>query len=197
MIELNEQKIAEALEALNAGQVIVFPTETSYGIGCDATNADAVARIFAIKGRPSGKGLPVLIPDMAAADSFVSMSAKARDLAQKYWPGALNIVAPIAAGSPIAEACSQDGFQSVRVSSHPFTSILVHRFGKPIVATSANVSGDEPIFDPKLARELFRDRPGKPNLILDGGVIPVRPGSTTVKVVGNEVTILRQGEVEI
>ncbi|MCH8049129.1 threonylcarbamoyl-AMP synthase [Patescibacteria group bacterium] len=191
------KQIEEALQALRDGKIIVYPTETSYGLGCDATNEEAVEKIFKMKGREAGKGLPLILPSRESALQFVEFSSKAASLADKYWPGPLNIIASVKKGSPIAPACSQDGTQSVRLSSHPFTSTLAKRFGKPLVATSANVAGAEAIYDVADIERVFSDRPVQPDLIVDGGVLPKVPASTTVKMVGDKVVVVRQGQIAI
>ena len=195
MIEIDEQQIQKALDALEKGGVIVMPTETSYGLGCDATNPAAVARVFEIKGRPENKGLPVLIVEPSQAEEFVYVSDKARELMKRYWPGDLNLVLPVREESSIAVACNEEGAQSVRVSSHPIASTLVRRFGKPITASSANLSGQEPVFDIARVRELFKDQPKQPDFILDGGRLREQPASTIVKIEGDDNEILRQGRV--
>ncbi len=197
MLQITSQDIDRALECLQGGGVIVFPTETSYGIGCDATNDFAVARVFAIKGRPEGKGTPLLIPDRQSSRSYIKVSNKAIGLMDKHWPGALNIIGPIADNSPVCNRCSQDDTQSVRVSSHPFCATLARRFGKPIVASSANVSGQDAIYSITDVNNIFSQRPDKPDCIIDGGNLPNLPASTTVKVIGDNVEVVRQGSVEI
>ncbi|MFH1631887.1 MAG: L-threonylcarbamoyladenylate synthase [bacterium] len=197
MLQITSEQIEQALKVLRRGGVVVFPTETSYGLGCDATNESAVSRIFEIKGREGGKGLPVLIPSVDSASDFVDLSEAARDLASRFWPGALNIIAPVAEGSSIVERCGQDGTQSVRVSSHPFATTLTHQLGKPLVATSANVSGSGDVYSVRDVKANFRDRPQKPDLFIDGGDLPASPPSTTVKIVGDEVEVIRQGSVLI
>lgn len=197
MYQFTQKQFDEALQVLQNGGVLVFPTETSYGIGCDATNPEAVAKVFEIKGRPEGKGTPVLIPSVDSTGEFVELSKTAQDLARRFWPGGLNIVAPIATGSTIAEQCAQDGTQSIRVSSHPFAATLVRRFGKPIVATSANVSGEPALYEAKAVKESFAGRDMKPDLIIDAGRLPENVPSTTVKVTGERVEVLRQGLIEV
>lgn len=197
MFQFTEKHFEDAIEVLQNGGVVVFPTETSYGIGCDATNPEAVAKVFAVKARPEGKGTPVLIPSVDSASQFIEMSDAAWDLARRFWPGGLNIVSPIANGSPIASQCSQDGAQSVRVSSHPFTATLVRRFGKPLVATSANLSGEPNLYDAKAVRDAFADREMKPDLIIDAGRLPEHPPSTTVQVTGGEQEVLREGSIKL
>ncbi|MBU4315237.1 threonylcarbamoyl-AMP synthase [Patescibacteria group bacterium] len=197
MLQITAHDIDRALACLQDGGVIVFPTETSYGIGCDATNADAVARVFTIKGRPDDKGTPLIIPDIESALMFIKVSDKARELMDKYWPGALNIIGPVAINSPVSDKCSQDSTQSVRVSSHPFCATLARRLGKPIVASSANISGQDAIYSIEEVKKVFLGRPDKPDCVIDGGNLPNLPASTTVKVIGDNVEIVRQGSVEI
>lgn len=197
MLNITSQDIDRAVECLERGGVIVFPTETSYGIGCDATNADAVARVFLIKGRPDGKGTPLIIPSVESAFGYIEMNDRARELADVYWPGPLNIIGPVKEGSLVVEQCSHSGTQAVRVSSHPFCSILTRRLGKPIVASSANISGKDAIYSVKEVNAAFADRPDKPDCIIDGGDLPELPPSTTVKIEGDKVEVLRQGSVEI
>ncbi len=192
-----ETTLASAVQVLREGGVLVFPTETTYGIGCDARNAEAVARVFAIKGRPTGKGLPVLIPSLAFAESFVEVDDSARALTSRFWPGGVNMALPVKSDSVLSEACAQDGFQSVRVSSHPFAARLVREFNGPVVATSANVSGMDPLYSVESVEANFVDQPDAPDLVVDAGILPPQPPSTIAKIVGGRVQILRQGSVVI
>ncbi|MFA6522387.1 MAG: L-threonylcarbamoyladenylate synthase [Patescibacteria group bacterium] len=194
---ISEDQLQNAIDVLAQGGVIVFPTETSYGLGCDATNAAAVERIFEIKSRDRGKALPVILPGLERASEFVVMSQKAIEFATRYWPGPLNIIAPIAPGSPIAPACGQDGFQSVRVSSHPIAARLARELDRPIVATSANISGQDALYDVALVEASFVHAADNPDLLVDGGVLPQVLASTTVKIVDDAHEILRQGEIHV
>ena len=196
MLQITSEQIDQAVEALKAGKIIVYPTETSYGLGCDATNDAAVRRIFDVKGRPGSKGLPVLIGEATEATKYVDFSETAHTLANAHWPGPLNIIAPIALKSPIASACAQHGTQSLRVSSHPFASILVRRFGKPIVATSANISGQDAIYSVLEVEKVFEGRL-QPDVVIDAGILPFVEASTTVKVIGEHVKLIRQGSIHI
>jgi L-threonylcarbamoyladenylate synthase len=187
--------LAEAVAVLQAGGVLVYPTETSYAVGCDATNDEAVQRVFTIKGRPLGKGTPVIVPsDLDVAD-FVLVTDKLRELADRYWPGPLNIVTERAPASPISVHCETVGTQSVRQSSHPVANELARLLGRPLVATSANLSGDAAIYRLDELKDEFVH--GEPDAIFDGGDLPVVPASTTVRIVGDELTIMRQGAVSL
>ncbi len=197
MLQITVEQIEKALEALEQGQVILFPTETSYGLGCDATNAQAVQRIFDMKGRSSAKGLPVLIASVEAAAMEIDFSDRARKLAEHYWPGALNIIGPIARTSTITDACHESGTQSVRMSSHPFTATLMRRFGKPLTATSANISGQDGMYSVQNAEALFAEQPDRPDVVIDAGVLPGQLASTTVVVADDHVEVIRQGSLVI
>lgn len=197
MLNITSHDIDRALECLERGEVIIFPTETSYGIGCDATNDAAVARVFLIKGRPNDKGTPLIIPSQESAAEYIVINEKAHKLMDRYWPGALNIIGPVKEGSPISPRCAHDETQAVRVSSHPFCATLVRRFGKPIVASSANISGMDAAYSIKEVQKAFAERPDKPDCIIDGGHLPKLPASTTVKILGDQVEVLRQGSVVV
>lgn len=197
MLAVTTEQIDQAVEALRAGKVIVFPTETSYGLGCDATNESAVAKIFRIKNRERLKALPVLIAAESRAKDYIQVSPVVEELMALFWPGPLNIIASINPKSPISDLCSQDGTQSVRVSSHPFTSIFVKRFEKPIVATSANLAGEPAIYSFEEVHNAFDATEEIPDVFINGGDLPKLPASTTVRVIDDRVEVLRQGIVEI
>lgn len=194
-----ENNLDEAVRILRLGGVLIFPTETSYGLGCDATNTLAVEKIFAIKGRtPLVWPFPVLVASYDEAINCVEFSPKAISLAQKFWPGALNLVLPSLPTSLISRQCaSTDGFQSVRVSAHPLVAELVTRFGRPVVATSANLSGQPALYDLAGLELVFGDKSTLIDGVIDVGSLPLSPASTTIKVTGDEVQVLRQGSVII
>lgn len=197
MLRVTTEQMQEALEALENGQVLVFPSETSYGIGCDARNEQAVRHIFEIKGRETAKALPVLIPSIESASQYIKTSPVVEELAKRFWPGPLNIIAPVNEDSPIAAQCAKEGTQSVRVSSHPFVATLVKQFGHPIVATSANISGQDAIYEVDKIRELFSGEL-QPEVFIDGGDLPILPTSTTVKIKDDHhVEVVRQGDIKI
>lgn len=190
---ISPSNLEEAVALLRAGGVLVFPTETSYALGCDATNEQAVAKVFAIKGRPEGKGTPLILPPDVEASTYIAMSDKAEELASQHWPGPLNIIAPRTPMSPVSVRCETDGTQSVRKSSHPIASELARQLGHPLVATSANRSGETSIYRPDELEDEFSGE--LPDALLDGGNLSVVPASTTVKVIGESVELIRQGSI--
>ncbi len=182
------------MEILKAGGVVVFPTETSYGIGCDATNARAVRKVFAIKGRPDGKGTPLIVESLAVAERWGVFSPTAKKLAKNYWPGALTIVAPLPVGSPIAKAVLQDKTIALRVSGNAVARALAKGLGRPLVATSANLSGQPPCYS---VRAFLRQVPQGVDACVDVGALPKRKPTTLVKVIGDTMEVLRQGTIRL
>jgi L-threonylcarbamoyladenylate synthase len=186
--------LEEAVSLLRAGGVLIFPTETSYALGCDATNDQAVARVFAIKGRPGAKGTPIILPPDADPSLYIEFSNKVLELSQQHWPGSLNIISKRAASSPVSTRAETDGTQSVRKTSHPVAAELARLLDRPLVATSANRSGAAAIYRPDEAEDEFFD--GEiPDAIVNNGNLPVVPASTTVKVDGDVLEVIRQGEI--
>lgn len=198
---INKTKLEIAIKALKQGGVIAFPTETSYGLACDMTNKDAVLKVYAIKNRPADKPLSALVSSIEMAEEYVELSEQARKLAKEYWPGALTIIFRATNHeSRITKKLfllPNQNTIAMRVSSHPVAQELVKNLGKPISATSANIAGETNIYDPKELIQQFENNKNKPDLVIDAGVLEQIPPSTIVKVVGEEVEVLRQGSLKI
>lgn len=191
ILRADAQAIALAVDVLAAGGLVAFPTETVYGLGADAGNPAAVARIYAAKGRPSFNPLIAHLADVAAAEREAALPAAARTLATRFWPGPLTLVAPVAATGGVCEL-ARAGLASValRVPAHPVAQALLAAFGRPIVAPSANRSGH---VSPVTAEHVAADLSGKVDLILDGGRTPAGVESTIVSFIGSEPALLRPG----
>lgn len=146
----------EAVRALRGGGLAVYPTETFYALGCLATMHASVERVVAVKGRPAGKPLPVIVADWDMAGSFLLLEGVALDLAHRFWPGPLSIVTRTSAAlSPFAR--DGQGRSAVRMSPHPVATRLCREAGAPLVSSSANLSGRSPVclpadLDPALLR---------------------------------------------
>ncbi len=195
MKKITIDELESAIAILQNGGVLIFPTETSYGLGCDATNKEAVEKIFTLKGRPALVWpFPVIVADLEMAKKYVQFSPRALELANKFWPGPLNIVLPV---SGHLSTKSVDDFQSVRISAHPVASELVKLLGRPLVATSANLSGQPALYDLTDLEVAFGDKLAMIDGVIDVGPLPESPASTTVKVIGDEVQVLRQGSIVI
>ncbi|MDO8582179.1 MAG: L-threonylcarbamoyladenylate synthase [bacterium] len=189
-----KEVLKESVRLLRRGGVVVYPTETSYGIGVDSTKSGAVAKIFRIKGREEGKPLSVLMASKVMAKQYAFFSQDAERLWNAFLPGALTLrVSPkIGAKFPCARA---DGTVGIRVSSHPFARALVRMYGKPITATSANLANEPSLYDPKKIIAVFEKRHARPDLLIDAGLLPKRSASTVVDCIGKSVRLLRKGPI--
>ncbi|MEX2631496.1 MAG: L-threonylcarbamoyladenylate synthase [Tistlia sp.] len=183
--------IERAAAALRSGRLVVFPTETVYGLGGDATDPAAVAAIFAAKGRPSFNPLIAHLPDLEAASREAVFPALAVRLAERFWPGPLTLVLPRRADSRIALLCSA-GLDSValRVPAQPVARALLQAVGRPVAAPSANRSGR---ISPTRAEHAAEELGGAVALYLDDGPTAIGLESTVVSLVGPEPLLLRPG----
>lgn len=174
----DETAIAEAAARLRAGELVAFPTETVYGLGGDAANDRAVARIFAAKGRPAFNPLIAHVPDLAAAEREVVFNACARALAARFWPGPLTLVLPRREDCRIALlACAGLETAAVRAPAHPVAQRLLRLVGRPVAGPSANPSG---AVSPTSAAHVLDGLGGTVALVLDAGPCPIGVESTVL-----------------
>lgn len=182
--------LQRALEILQLGGLVAFPTDTVYGVGALAFDGAAVESIYAAKDRPVEKAIPVLIGD---ADDLAKVSAEvpeiALKLATRFWPGPLTLVMPKHPKLP--EAVSAAPTVGVRIPDHPVARALL-RLAGPMAVTSANLSGQP---SPSTAQEVFAQLGGRIALILDGGKTPGGVPSTVVDCIGVEPQVLRAGAI--
>ncbi len=182
------QALTRSLEILQAGGLVAFPTDTVYGVGALAFNADAVESIYAAKERPNEKAIPVLLGDLADLQKLTLIIPNmALTLAAQFWPGALTLV--IQKHPALPEAVSNISTVGVRVPDHPLARALLRAAG-PLAVTSANRSGQP---SPSTAQEVMAQLGGRVALILDGGKTPGGIPSTVVDCTGAEPKILREG----
>lgn len=186
------EAFTRAVAALKRGAVIVFPTETLYGLGADAFNKTAVERIVSLKGRNPENPIPVIIADREMLNDVVTeVSPVAQKLIERFWPGPLTLVLP-AKKNLSEQLLNRDGGIGIRISSHPLAARLARELGHPLTATSANPSGKEPARTVAEAKGYFSD---KLEIFLDGGRLEGSKGSTVVEIVENNLRIIREGEV--
>jgi L-threonylcarbamoyladenylate synthase len=190
LLSAGRDAVAAAVRVLGSGALVAFPTETVYGLGADATNGEAVARLYAAKGRPRFNPLIAHVADIAAARKLARFDADAETLARTFWPGPLTLVLPKAGGCPVSELATA-GLDTiaVRVPAHPVAHDILAAFGKPVVAPSANRSGH---VSPTTAAHVAADLDGRVDLIVDGGPTRVGVESTIVACLGTP-TLLRPG----
>ena len=181
----------DAIEALRAGELVVYPTETFYGLGADAFSSAALARLFAVKVRDRANPVGLIAADIAMAFSVADqINPWARRLAEAFWPGPLTIVLPARDGIA-PELYGPDGV-AIRVSSNAVARALSAGVGRPITATSANRSGELPATSLKMARKSFGS---KVKVYLEGGMLTASMPSTVVSVSDETWNVLRPGAI--
>jgi L-threonylcarbamoyladenylate synthase len=185
--------IAEAARLIAMGRPVAIPTETVYGLAADATRGEAVAAIYAAKGRPSFNPLIVHVADLDAAESIADLPDAARKLADAFWPGPLTLIAPLKRGAPIAPLATA-GLPTVALRSpaHPAMRDLLQASGRPLAAPSANASGS---ISPTRAEHVFRSLGSEIELVVDAGPTSVGLESTIAAVENAGFRILRPGPI--
>jgi L-threonylcarbamoyladenylate synthase len=189
-----------AADSLRSGGVVIYPTETLYALGCAADNAEACARVAALKGRPEAKPFPLIVADMAGLRELLAPLPQALELdlsllAARFWPGPLSVLLPT---RPDLPALVRDAFglSSVRLSPHPLASELCRCLGGAIVATSANASGQQATADPRQLDPALLS--GAAGAILDQPWPAGGAPSTLVRLLGHRrVAVLRAGAVPV
>jgi len=189
-LKVTDAVIEETAEGLLSGGIIVYPTDTVYGIGCDPFNSTAVARLKRIK-RRGRKPLPLLIGSSEIAEDLGRFSPQARTLADVFWPGQLTLVVREKIRFPESITCSL-GVVGLRVPNHTFLLKLLLHLKTPIIGTSANISGAPPSTTADQAEQQFGS---EVDLILDGGRSRTQRPSTVVDVSTREVRLLRAGAI--
>lgn len=186
-------EVGRAAEALRQGELVILPTETVYGLAADASNSDAVARLFEAKGRPRFNPLIAHVLDMEAAERLALFDARARTLAEAFWPGPLTIVAPVREGAGVSDL-SRAGLDTVavRVPAHPVAQAVLAAFGGPVVAPSANRSGRP---SPTTHADAVEETGAAAAVALDGGPCAVGLESTVVAAMDGRLRLLRPGSV--
>jgi len=185
--------IERAAEILRRGGLVAFPTETVYGLGADAASPQAVAALYAAKGRPRFNPLIAHVATLDAAMREAALPESALRLAERFWPGPLTLVAPAFETGSVCEL-ARAGLASValRIPAHPVTLALIEAFGGPIVAPSANRSGH---VSPVTAAHVMEDLSGRIDLVLDGGRSAEGLESTIVAFLSERPTLLRPGAI--
>jgi len=191
-----ESGIQEAVNFLRAGKIIVYPTDTVYGIGCDALNEKAVLKIARIKKVKEAKPVSVMVRDLEEIKKYSFLGSTNKRILEKLLPGKFTFILPgvkklsnfITGGGPNV------GF---RIPEHPVTQKLTELFENPIVTTSANITGEEPISDPFKIVDRFRDERYQPDLILDFGKLESAHPSVVVDISTTQPRILRSGMMNV
>jgi L-threonylcarbamoyladenylate synthase len=187
-----------AVDILKRGGVLVIPTETAYGLAADATNKKAIMKIYKIKGRTFNKFLPLIANSINQINKYFKVGKKELELLRKY--KGLTVIL----GFKIYDLRFKNIYKlkgqnsaAVRISTNKVANLLANKLGRPITATSANLSGGENCYSIGAALGQLSKQKYQPDLILDAGKLKKRKPSTIVKVQGNKIKLLRQGEIRI
>lgn len=193
MVSASEDSIKQAAAYLNDGKLVAIPTETVYGLGANALDGEAVARIFAAKGRPQFNPLIVHVPDVAAAEKLVVMNDHAKAVASQFWPGPLTMILPRREDCPVSELCSAGlSTLAVRVPAHKAAQALLKEAGVPVAAPSANRSGH---ISPTTPQHVHDSLGENVDMILSAGACQNGLESTVLDLSGDVPVVLRAGHV--
>jgi len=195
LLPFTDESITEAARLILAGEPVAVATETVYGLAADATNAEAVARIYEAKGRPGFNPLIVHVPDFESAERIGAFDRDAHQLAQRHWPGPLTLVVPLRDGTGIASIVTA-GLPTIglRVPAHPAMQALLRGSGRPLAAPSANASGS---ISPTRAEHVLKSLGGRIPLILDAGQTERGLESTIVGATDGRLRLLRPGPIAV
>jgi tRNA threonylcarbamoyl adenosine modification protein (Sua5/YciO/YrdC/YwlC family) len=191
-----EAQLNEAAAFLRAGKTIIYPTDTVYGLGCDALNEAAVLKVNRIKEWKGEKPLSIIVRDLEEMKKYCFLGARNKRAMEKLLPGRFTFILPGAKNVPAAVTAGKDtiGF---RIPAHPLTISLAYLFPNPIVTTSVNREGEEPLNDPFKIVEYFRDQKEAPDLVLDGGKLANPHPSVIVDISSAHPRIVRSGKLGV
>ncbi len=192
ILKATANNVLAASQTVKNGGLVVYPTDTVYGLGCDPFNVDAVKRVFGVK-RERKKPLPILSCCLPDLEKIVYLSEKAKKLAERFWPGSLTLVVPKKPVLPDIVTCNLDSV-GVRIPKHEIALQLICQSGGLLIGTSANKTGKEP---PQTAHEAAEQLGREVDIILDGGPTPVGASSTVVDLTAKKMKILREGPISL
>lgn len=187
------QMLVRAREVLLNGGLIVFPTDTVYGVAAAVERPDAVARLYVAKGRPLDRPIPVLIASLDQLERLAAaIDERVQKLASQFWPGALTIVVPAQPWLP-PEVVRDTGAVGVRMPDHPVALAIIRALGGALAVTSANRSGER---EARTAEEAFEALGNQVELIVDGGTCPGGVPSTVIALTPTGITVMRHGAID-
>lgn len=185
--------ISQVARLLRQGELVAFPTDTVYGVGCDPWNAAAIAKLYAVKQRDQDKGIPILIADVADVNKVAThVSESALTLIRHFWPGPLSLILPRHPSLP--EVISPNEFVAVRLPAHTVARNIIRKAGGAIATTSANRSGESPALNSKEAWDILA---GQVAAVVDGYHAYHAAASTIVDCTTDSITIIRPGPVTL
>jgi len=199
ILNLKKEKVSriitKMIKVLKRGGLIIYPTETCYGLGADAINPQAVEKVLQFKSERRGKPILIAVADKKMAQEYVEINEVAESLYKNFLPGPVSVVSK-SKGKVAPGIESINHTLGIRIPDYPLILEIIRRFGRPITSTSANPSGRKPPYSLKdILKYTSKKRLKLVDLILDAGRLPIRPPSTVVDTTLQEPTILRQGEI--
>ena len=194
MKELNEVNLKEIKEVLDQDGIIIFPTDTVYGIGCNCYSIEGLKKLYSFKNRPLSKPINVLTDSYEKIKTVArSINEKEKELIEKYLPGDLTIILDKKESVPDLLTANLDTI-GVRIPKHDMALMILENYPYPLATTSVNLAGESPGIEVDDFLEEFKD---KVDIIVDGGKSPIGVASTIVRVENNEIRILRQGILNV
>lgn len=188
-VNCDEVGIEKASQIINQGGIIVYPTDTVYGIGCNPYNKTSVKKIYEIKSRNISKSLPILTHSIDAAEKIVQFDKISRRIVEKFWPGPLTLILKVT-DEKIKESLGLENTVAIRVPNHKCTLELLKKCDY-LVGTSANVSGNVSFRNPEECIQNVKDY----DIFVDGGLIQSQGESTIIEIVNEEINIIREGSL--
>ena len=197
----DKKVITGAVKIIKQGGVVMYPTDTAYGLAADIEGGAGIENIFKIKGRIKQKTLPLIAGSRAMADKYVNWTPMGKKMAQKFWPGHLTLVLESQIINLESKICRKyvirQGKIAIRVPDNKIAQMISKKLGRPITSTSANISGKNECYS---VVEFLNQAIGKkwlPDLILDAGNLPKRKPSTIADVAGKKIVIMRKGAIKL
>lgn len=193
----HNQIIQASVKALKQGKIIVYPTDTCYGLAVDVSNIKAIKKLYRLKGRNFNKPSSVVVPSVSSAKKIVKWGSLAQKLAKKFWPGAITIVLELRIkNQELRILTAKTNFLGLRLPKNKIALDLAKALNKPITATSANLAGKSECYSVDEIVQQFQHQKIKPDIIIDAGKLPFQKPSTLVKLDdAREVSILRLGPI--
>ncbi len=188
-VHCDEKGIEKASQIINQGGIIIFPTDTVYGIGCNPYNKEAVKKIYKIKARDIKKLVPVLAYSMETAEKIIEFNQFTKKIIKKFWPGPLTIIVKVT-DKKIKESLNLENKIAIRVPDHECTLKLLKKCDF-LVGTSANISGDLPHTNPEKCLEKISDY----DIFVNGGIITSKGESTIIEIENKQIKIIREGSL--
>jgi L-threonylcarbamoyladenylate synthase len=192
-LKATPDNIKKASKIVGKEGLVIFPTDTVYGLGCNPFNIEAVEKVFKVKGERKNKPLPILASSLRAVERIAHMNKNARKIAKQYWPGPLTLVVPKKPTLPNMVTCSLESV-GVRIPNHKVALQLITLCGGLLVGTSANKTGEKP---PKTAQEAARQLGEEVDIVLDDGPTPLGQESSVIDLTQKEPKILREGTIKL